>query len=461
MDKAQGIDNAQSIKERAALSSAAASALLTIGKFVAGLSSGSLALLSEAGHNFADTGVTLLTYYAVRISGKPADEEHNYGHAKVETLTALAETAFLFTLAIFILFEAIRRLHERVEIDANILAFGILVISIVVDVARSIILSRIVRETKSDALAADALHFGSDIVGSCFALLGLIAARFGYPQGDALAALAVAVFIAAVGYRLGRRAVDSLIDAAPKGLARDVRAVATNVPGVIEVDDVRLRPAGAEVLGDIEISVSRTLPLEKVTAIKDAVSAAIAAARPGVKLTVTTTPVALDNESILERVLLIAAKRRASVHNIIVQQVAGRTSLSFDVEVDGSMPLGHAHAIVSGLESDAHKELGPRIEVETHIEPLEPRALPGRDAPEDVRKAIAAALAKSAAGKIVAIHKVRVRQTPGGLIVNYHCRADATLTVDQVHNAVDEVEDLVKAEFPTILHIIGHAEPLH
>jgi cation diffusion facilitator family transporter len=454
------MDKFQSIKERAALSSAAASALLTIGKLVAGLSSGSLALLSEAGHNFADTGITLLTYYAVRISGKPADEEHNYGHAKVETLTALAETAFLFTLAIFILLEAVRRLHERVEIDANILAFGILIISIVVDVARSIVLSRIVRETKSDALAADAMHFGSDIVGSCLAIIGLIAARFGYPQGDALAAFAVALFIAAVGYRLGRRAVDSLIDAAPKGLATDVRAIAANVPGVIDVDDVRLRPAGADVLGDIEISVSRTLPLEKVAAIEGDVAAAVAAIHPGVTLTVTTTPVAVDNESILERVLLIAAKRRASVHNIIVQQVAGRTSLSFDVEVDGAIPLGQAHAIVSGLESDAHKELGPNIEVETHIEPLEPRALPGQDAPEDVRKAIATALVKSAAGKIVAIHRVRVRQTLDGLIVNYHCRADARLTVDQVHDAVDEVEDLMKAEFPAILHIIGHAEPL-
>ncbi|MGH6819146.1 MAG: cation diffusion facilitator family transporter [Methylovirgula sp.] len=454
------MDRAQNIKERAALSSATASALLTIGKFVAGLSSGSLALLSEAGHNFADTGITILTYYAVRVAGKPADAEHNYGHAKVETLAALTETAFLFGLAIFILIEAVRRLHERVEIDANILAFGILIVSIVVDISRSIILSRIVRETKSDALAADALHFGSDIVGSCLALLGLVAAHFGYPQGDTLAAVAVALFIAVVGFRLGRRAVDSLIDAAPKGLAGDVRAVAANVPGVIEVDELRLRPAGAEVLGDIEISVPRTLPLEKVAAIKDDVSAAIAAAHPGMTLTVTTTPVALDNESILERVLLIAAKRRATVHNVIVQQVAGRTSLNFDVEVDGSMPLGQAHAIVSGLEADARKELGPKIEVETHIEPLEPRELPGQDAPEDVRKAIAAALIKSSAGSIVAIHNVRVRQTPEGLIVNYHCRADPKLSVDAVHEAVDKLEHLVKAEFPAILRIIGHAEPL-
>jgi cation diffusion facilitator family transporter len=455
------MDRAQSIKERAALSSAAVSVLLTLGKFVAGLSSGSLALLSEAAHNLADTGITIITYYAIRVAGKPADEEHNYGHAKVETLAALVETAFLFALAIFILVEATRRLtREKVAIDANALAFGVLIVSIIVDISRSTILSRIARKTKSDALAADVLHFGSDILGSSVALLGLIATRFGHPQGDALAALAVALFIAIAGYKLGRRTVDTLIDAAPKGLAVNLRAIAASVPGVIAVDSLRLRPAGANVFGDIGISVPRTFPLEKVAAIKDEVSAAIAAAHPGVTLTVATAPIALNDETIVERVLLIAAKRHSAVHNVIVQRVSGRTSLSFDVEIDGHMPLGQAHAIVSGLESDARKELGPDIEVETHIEPLEPRELPGQDAPKEIRTAIAAALAKSAAGGIVEVHNVRVRETPAGLIVNYHCRADPKLSVDDVHQAVDGLERQVKVDFPAILRIIGHAEPL-
>jgi cation diffusion facilitator family transporter len=454
------MDRAQSIKERAALSSAAASALLTLAKFAAGFMSGSLALLSEAGHNLADTGITIITYYAIRVAGKPADEEHNYGHAKVETLAALIETGFLVALAIVILVEAVRRLRETVEIDANALAFGVLIVSIIVDISRSTLLSRVVRETKSDALAADALHFASDIVGSSVALLGLIATRFGYPKGDALAALAVALFIAIAGYRLGRRTIDSLIDAAPKGMAASLRAIAASVPGVIAVDSLRLRPVGANVLGDIDISVPRTFPLEKVASIRDEISAAIAAAHPGVTLTVTSTPVALNDETVLERVLLIAAKRHATVHNVIVQQVAGRTSLSFDVEIDGRMPLGQAHAIVSGLESDARQELGPGIEVETHIEPLEPRQLPGKDAPEETRAAIAAALGTSAAGGIVEIHNVRVRETPAGLIVNYHCRADPKLRVDEVHQAVDALEVHVKADFPAILRIIGHAEPL-
>lgn len=455
------MDTAHHIKERAALASIGASTALTLAKLAAGLVSGSLALLSEAGHGLVDTGITIITFFAIRIAGKPADEEHPYGHGKVEAVAALVETGFLFALSAFILVEAVQRLtRETVEINANAWAFGVLIVSILVDLSRWFALSRIARATKSDALAADVLHFTSDLIGSSLALCGLIATRFGYPQGDAVAALAVALFIAIAGYRLGRRTVDTLIDTAPKGLTESVRTIAGAVPGVTAVESIRLRPAGAAVIGDISIFVPRTLPLEKVASIKDSVQTAIAAAHPDVSVTVTTKPVAVDDETVLERLLLIAAKRHTTIHNVIVQEVDGRTSVGFDVEVDGRMPLGHAHEIASALEADARLELGPDIEVDSHIEPLEPRELPGQDAAAATRNAIAAALSNLAGDPIVEVHSVRVRETPAGLVVNYHCRADPDLSVETVHLAVDEIERKVMTDFPAIARIIGHAEPL-
>ena len=455
------MDAAHHAKERAALASIGVSAALTLAKLVAGLLSSSLALLSEAGHNLVDTGITIITFFAVRVAGKPADAEHPYGHGKVEAVAALVETGFLFALSAFILAEAVQRLtHETVEINANAWAFGILIISILVDFSRSFTLSRIAHATKSDALAADVLHFTSDVIGSALALCGLVAARFGYPEGDAVAALAVAIFIAVAGYRLGRRTFDTLIDTAPKGLTADVRAIAEQVPGVTAVDGLRLRPAGPNVIGDIGISVPRTLPLEKVSMIKEAVHTAIAAAHPEVTLTVTTRPIALDDESVRECLLLIGAKRHATIHNIIIQEVDGRISVGFDIEIDGEMPLGHAHEIASTLEADVRIELGPDVEVDSHIEPLEPRELPGQDASAATRSAIAAALSNLASAPIVEVHSVRVRETPAGLIVNYHCRADPDLSVDKVHLAVDELERKITSSFPAIRRIIGHAEPL-
>lgn len=450
-------------KERAALASIATSAFLTLGKLIAGLSSGSLAILSEAGHNLADVATTILTYFAIRIANKPADDQHQYGHGKVESLAALIETGFLFALSAFILIEALKRLSRHdVEIEANWLAFGVLIVSIIVDLVRWRSLSRIARETKSDALAADALHFSSDLVSSALALGGITAAHYGYPQGDALAALGVAVFVAVAGYHIGRRTVDSLLDAAPKGLTETITSIAQSVPGVIKVTAVRLRPAGAEVIGDVTISVSRTLPLETLAAIKAKLSAEIAARTPEVTVTIAAEPIALDDETILERVTLIAAKRHLPVHHMTLQDIDRRTSVSFDVELDGRMTHGAAHEIVTGLEYEIRRELGPDIEVETHIEPMELSHLEGRDAAIETQNKIAKALAARARGGriIQEIHNVRVRNTPAGLVVNYHCRIDPRLTVDEVHDKIDELERRVRGDFAEIVRIVGHAEPL-
>src|SRR3977135_604732 len=158
------MNGANRLKERAALASIAVSALMMAAKFAAGLASGSLAVLPEAGHNLADVATTALTYFAIRIANKPADEEHQFGHAKVEALAALLETGFLFALAVFILIEAIARLvGHATKIEANSFAFGVLIASILVNLVRSRSLKRIAARTRSDALAADALHFSSDI----------------------------------------------------------------------------------------------------------------------------------------------------------------------------------------------------------------------------------------------------------------------------------------------------------
>jgi divalent metal cation (Fe/Co/Zn/Cd) transporter len=212
----------------------------------------------------------------------------------------------------------------------------------------------------------------------------------------------------------------------------------------------------------IAITVSRTLPLEKAAAIEANVAAAIAAGHPDVALTVTARPIALDDETILERVLLIAAKRHVPVHHVTMQEIDGRTSISFDVELDGRMAHGNAHEIASGLEMEIGRELGPDIEVETHIEPLELRQLQGHDAPPEERAEIASALAKMApeTSAIHDVHSVRVRTTPDGLVVNYHCRVCPHLNVDEVHDHVDALDHKMRGAFPGIVRIVGHAEPL-
>lgn len=457
------MSDTQALKQTAALASIGASAALTLAKLTAGLFSGSLALLSEAGHSLLDTGATILTYFAVRAAGRPADEEHHYGHGKFEALAALAETGFLFALAAFVVIEAVRRLSgPEPHIDASWPVFAVLVVSIIVDITRWRALSKVSRDTKSDALAADALHFSSDFIASTLVLLGLIAARYGYPQGDTFAAFGVAGFIAIAGFRLARRTIDTLLDRAPQGMADRLERIIGRVPGVESIEHIKLRAAGAEILGEVDIGVARTSSIERVSAIREAVRDAAGRAFPDSNLTVTATPLALDDETLLQRVLLVSARRRLPVHHVTVQEIGGRRSVSFDIELDGRMPHGKAHEIATDLENALEKELGGSIEVESHIEPLQMQELPGHDISPAVAEHILSALQRRAAegGTISNVHNLRVRETPVGLVVNYHCRVDPKLPVLAVHEAVDELDHKLRSDIPGVARVVGHAEPL-
>ncbi|MDE3174646.1 MAG: cation diffusion facilitator family transporter [Pseudomonadota bacterium] len=449
-------------KRRAALLSVAVSAGLTAMKLAAGLASGSLALLSEGVHNALDIAASGLTYFAVRAGDKPADEGHPFGHAKVEAVAALAQTAFLFALALGVAVMALRRLGQPAEVAAGAFAFVVVLASIALDIYRWRALRRVARATGSHALQADALHYGGDLVASCFVLVGLAAARVGLGQGDALAALAVSGFIAVSGYRLARDTIDALVDAAPEGLADEVRAVLRGVGGVEGVDYLRLRRSGAGAVGELGLLVSRTLPLEGVAAIKQRAQAALGQRWPRLALTIAANPLALDDESVLERVLLIAARRKQFVHHVTIQRLGGRIVVSLDLEVDGQMPLGEAHEVASRLEAAIAADFGGGVEVDTHIEPMATGELDGADADPAMTRALADCLRRRAEANPLLrdVHNVRLRAAGPGYFAVFHCRADRGATVEAVHGQVDALERAAHAEFPAISRIIGHAEPV-
>jgi cation diffusion facilitator family transporter len=453
----------QDEKEKVALSSIAASAGLTAAKAVVGVTSGSLAILSEAAHSLIDLAATVMTYFAVRISGKPADEEHHYGHGKVESVSALAETALLFVLSGVVIWEALQRLfggHGH-EVDATIWAFAVIIVSIVVDFFRARVLYKVAVKTSSEALEADALHFDSDMWSSLAVLIGLGLVYFGYTWADSVAAIVVAIFICIAGYRLGRRTVETLTDTAPVGATERITAAILRIPGVVAIDRLRVRKAGEVLFVDLVVAVSRTLPLDRVAALKERIVSALRKDSPAAEVTLTTEPRALDNESVLERVMVIARNRALAVHHVTAHAIEGKLAVALDLEVDGALPLGVAHEIASGLEDAIREELGPDVEVETHIEPLQPNDEPGRDAPPGRVAAVHDALVEIAAkiALVGEVHDVRVRDVDGGEIVNFHCRVDPALKVADVHEKVDDVERALRLRYPSIKRVIGHAEP--
>ena len=448
-------------KSRVAAISIFASAGMATAKFVVGIAIGSLALISEALHSSVDVVATVVTWMVVRVSDRPADKEHHYGHGKLESLSALGIIAMLYVLAGGILVESYSRLREGAPPPTlSAIPFIVLLADIAVNFWRARALHRAAHETKSQALAADALHFASDVLGSVAVIVGLALSGLGYAWGDAAAAVGVAVMIAMLGLRLARSTFETLVDRAPEGASEEATAAIRAVPGVLDVERLRVRMVGSTHFIDAIVQVPRTYPIDRVEEIKRKAQAAVAKALEDADLTFTAVPVARDNESVRERIMVIARNSGLAVHHVTVHDLGGKLTVSIDLEVDGDMALTAAHDIAQGLERSIRDEFGEDVEVDTHIEPLEPELPLGSDAAPERVEAIRAALSQFAAnGAIHDIHSVRVRDTDAGEIVNFHCRAAPSMSVIKVHENVDEIERALRRAFPTVKRVISHAEP--
>jgi cation diffusion facilitator family transporter len=450
-----------SVKSRVAVISIAASAGMAAAKFVVGIAIGSLALISEALHSSVDLVATVVTWMVVQVSDRPADEQHHYGHGKIESLSALGVIAMLYVLAGGILVQAYSHLrHGAPPPTISAVPFVVLLVDIAVNFWRARALHRAARDTKSQALAADALHFASDVLGSLAVMIGLALSGLGYVWGDAAAAIGVALVISALGLRLARSTVETLLDQAPAGVSERATAAIQSVPGVVDVERLRVRMVGPTHFIDAIVQVPRTYPIDRIDQIKRSAQDAVTKALGDADLTFTAVPVARNNESVRERIMVIARNSGLAIHHVTVHDLGGKLTVSIDLEVDGEMALTAAHDIAHELERNIRDEFGEDVEVDTHIEPLEPELPLGTDAAPDRVAAIKAALSRFAAdGAIHDIHSVRVRNTDAGEIVNFHCRAAPSMSVIKVHENVDEIERALRRAFPTVKRVISHAEP--
>ncbi|PKP00774.1 MAG: cation transporter [Bacteroidetes bacterium HGW-Bacteroidetes-9] len=243
-------------KKQVAGLSVIAAIFLTGFKLIVGITTGSLGVLSEALHSGLDLIAAVITWFAVKISDSPADDDHQYGHGKIENLSALIETLLLLITCSWIVYEAVDRLTSgNAKIEVTIWSYIVIISSIIIDISRSRALSRVAKKHNSQALEADALHFSTDIWSSAVVLLGLICANFGYYLADSIAALGVAMIVVYVSVKLGRRAVDALLDRAPLSLHKQIVNLLSKMPEIRSFHDLRLRSSGADHFVDVTIHV--------------------------------------------------------------------------------------------------------------------------------------------------------------------------------------------------------------
>lgn len=292
-------------KQSAAINSIFAAVFLTSLKIVVGLLSGSLGILAEAAHSGLDLAAALITFFAVRAASKPADREHAYGHGKVENLSALVETLLLLGTCAWIIYQSIARLVEgHAKVNASVWTFLVISVSILVDLSRSRMLSRIAAKHRSQALEADALHFGSDVWSSVVVLVGLAGVRLGQrfaglgflQSADAAAGLLVAAIVVYVSVRLGLRAVQGLLDTSPSGVADQIKQRVECMEMVLDCHAVRVRHAGPHYFVDLHILLDGRLSLNTAHDLTEQVESAVKEILPGADVTVHPEPASVGAE---------------------------------------------------------------------------------------------------------------------------------------------------------------------
>lgn len=449
-------------KEQVALSSVFASLFLTVIKLISGILSGSIGILSEAAHSALDLGAAILTYFAVHIGDQPADREHPYGHGKVENVSALIETGLLFLTSVWIVYEAIHRLLlQNTEIKVAWYSLGVIVISILVDFSRSRALNQVAKQTKSQALEADALHFSSDILSSLVVLFGLLFTALGMRKADAIAALGVSVFVLKAGYNLGKRTIGVLVDTMPEGLSEKIIKVVGKVQGVIAIKKIRVRSVGARVFVEMTINISRGLTLEKTQAVQKKIEKEIYKLISETEITIEVKPLSLDNETISERVRIVANNHNLSVHDVIVHTQGLKKYVSFDLEVTENLTIKQAHEESSALEEAIKNEVGHDVNIITHIEPSTSNIIFGTNIVdqegEKLRKIIRETALKIES--IRDIHNIQICRMQDNYFVAIHCVFDNHAKLGKVHDLSSYLEYLLRQKMPAIKKVVVHAEP--
>jgi cation diffusion facilitator family transporter len=449
-------------QRRTALVSVGAACLLIFIKLAAGLESGSLGLVAEAVHSGTDLVAALLTFLAVGVAVRPADRSHPYGHGKAEHLGALAEAAILVVVSLFVAGLAIRRLtgpHPTVETDWYV--FAAIGVVMVIDASRAFVSLRAARRYDSDALAANALHFAGDLMGSLAVLIGLLAVRAGYEGADSVAALFVAVLVLVAAGRLMRKNIDVLMDRAPADAQAAARQAIAALDPPVELRRLRLRQAGGRHFADVVIGLAPGAAVAQAHTVADAVEAAVEDALPGSDVVVHVEPQDGSAAALRERALAAALRvpRVREIHNVTVMRVEERTEVSLHLKLPGGMSLDEAHAVASNVEAAIEEALPGVDAVRTHLEPLAETGVGTAPKPADVEAESLAVrrIVREATGAEPL--ELRFLDTDSGLVAYLTLGVDSRQQLADAHARASTVKARIRDARPGIVDVLVHTEP--
>jgi cation diffusion facilitator family transporter len=437
--------------------------LITFLKFVGAFWSGSLALLTDAIHSVLDIFTNTMTFVSIKFSEKPADEDHHFGHTKIESLNAMFQAVLLIALSGYVFYEAFNRfkLGEFV-IDLSPAVTLIVFLTVVIDLIRLIVVRNVAKRNNSQALEADALHFYADFLNGLFVLIGFGLYKLGFIYADVLIAVIVAIFILKSAFSLFYNTANVLTDSAPKGIKETILDILGNHKLVFAVEKVRVKSLGQNNFAEISIFVGRSLSFQKITDLKSELKSLLYNRIPNLEVSLQASPVKIDSELLPETLNVIAVKNGFMIHNVFVESIGDNFNIHYDLELESNLDLKLAHEKATSLELEIIKELGADVKIYTHLEPRNDDALFTEQVSEDLIEKVNKALEGiflNDSSMLKDFHNLTVRAFEERLIVGFHCIADPDLSLREIHNASDELEVALRKLFPELEKVSIHVEP--
>jgi cation diffusion facilitator family transporter len=449
-------------RRRSALFSVAAAAFLVVLKLGTGLATGSVAFLAEAAHSATDLVAALLTLFAVRVGVRPPDQEHHYGHGKAEHLAALGESAALLLVALAIGYESLHRLTTEGGdgVEATWWAFAVLGVVIVTDVSRMVASGRSARRYGSPALAANAVHFASDLVGSLAVLAGTILVATGRPAGDAVAGVLVAVLVIGLAVRLLWQSVQVLMDRTSTDAEGRIRAALAGLREPLELRRVRVRHAAGRHFADLVVGVSPDKGVGQAHATADDVEDLVRDALGNADVVVHVEPVSsAGGVRELATAAAAAVPEVREVHNVRVMRLGDAYELSLHVKLPRELTLADAHDVIERLERAVRTAVPDLTDVHTHIEPL--ARTDWASAPPEVATAVERAAVEDAVRGVTGAPPaaLRFRDAERGRVALVTIELPGDQPLPSAHQYAGRIEEAVRERCPGLADVIVHTEP--
>ncbi|MCL5070595.1 MAG: cation-efflux pump [Actinobacteria bacterium] len=448
-------------KRQVALFSLIITILLVIVKIIVAYLSNSISVVSEALNNGLDLVTVLITFLAIRISTRPPDKDHTYGHGKYENLSAVFQLVIISLLCFFITYKSVQRIiSKNFELILNNYVFVVLIISILVNIIRLYFVGNVAKKYNSYAFRAEFLNYSSDIVSSLIVLTGLFIARTGFYLADPIASIIVSILILGFGARMAVKVIRNFLDYIPREVTEKIYEILEKIPEIKSAEKILIHEVGNIKFVNLEISVDDNIHLSELGNLEKKIRCEIVKNFPDSEVMVSAKQsLSEDNIDCIVKDILLNQPEIKDIHNIFIYKIEDKIDISVHVELNKSLNLSESEKLTALTEDLILKKITNARNIYIHIEDAKDNEswndITGRSEEliNRIKKEISAYILPQSC------HNFTILERNGNYNIAFHCRLDEKMEVEKAHSIITNIENRIKNLWGGINEVLVHVEP--